>query len=372
MPRPVVTLARRAFTLIELLVVIAIIALLISILVPALKEARLAAAMLREQAAARSMTQGWAMYSATYKDGIIIPGIPWGWAHPNNPSKFYESPPDLLYANPPIAMNGSPSQDMAADLAPRQATNANNRTAFIEGSCIKVWPLRFWGFVEFPGYTMQVNKNTWQMFRSRSWTPTNTQTLGNELINTYDSGNTYLGSMAYHPSWGLNAAFVGGHIAFGAYGGSTATQLLDTNRATNFVRKTTDITNTSKLLLMASSRSTDLQTSSMGSASYGRGPVPFVNGRTVPGHHMIVPPKLGALPQLGTSNYVAGTQWVTSDRFDPNSDPRSWGYIDVRYKDKTVTAFTDGHVAVNKLNEMRDMRMWSDKATSATWNPTLR
>jgi prepilin-type N-terminal cleavage/methylation domain-containing protein/prepilin-type processing-associated H-X9-DG protein len=75
-----VRLARRvhAFTLVELLVVIGIIALLISILLPALTRARMTASTLTCQANLHSIGQGLLMYAADNHGGL-----PYGWYNGN-------------------------------------------------------------------------------------------------------------------------------------------------------------------------------------------------------------------------------------------------------------------------------------------------
>lgn len=70
-------MGKKAFTLIELLVVIAIIAILMSILMPALRAAKIQAQALHCQANIRTLCLAWLMYKDDYDDKIP-------WSHTQN------------------------------------------------------------------------------------------------------------------------------------------------------------------------------------------------------------------------------------------------------------------------------------------------
>jgi prepilin-type N-terminal cleavage/methylation domain-containing protein len=82
-PRP------RAFTLVELLVVIGIIALLISVLMPALNRARQAANLIDCQARLRQMGQAMHIYVGSNKNALPWGGINFGLANPSSKIPFW-------------------------------------------------------------------------------------------------------------------------------------------------------------------------------------------------------------------------------------------------------------------------------------------
>lgn len=86
---------RRAFTLVELLVVIGIIGLLISITLPGLSGARLAASRVKAQANARSVAQAFGMFGE--KHGRY-PFVGQGFRAPGIPEQAPDPPPGVVMA----------------------------------------------------------------------------------------------------------------------------------------------------------------------------------------------------------------------------------------------------------------------------------
>jgi prepilin-type processing-associated H-X9-DG protein/prepilin-type N-terminal cleavage/methylation domain-containing protein len=77
------------------------------------------------------------------------------------------------------------------------------------------------------------------------------------------------------------------------------------------------------------------------------------------GYFYAQPPRLGPV------------RWST-DEPTSTSDPRRYGFVDFRHGGRAMVAFLDGHVALMKPDELRDMRLWANKADSATYNLPLR
>jgi prepilin-type N-terminal cleavage/methylation domain-containing protein/prepilin-type processing-associated H-X9-DG protein len=82
---------KRAFTLIELLVVIAVIALLMGVLMPALRAAREQGRMIRCGANVRSLTMAWLVYQDD-NDGQLVPGSANGQYNPEESNWWVQGP----------------------------------------------------------------------------------------------------------------------------------------------------------------------------------------------------------------------------------------------------------------------------------------
>jgi prepilin-type N-terminal cleavage/methylation domain-containing protein/prepilin-type processing-associated H-X9-DG protein len=96
------TMKKGAFTLIELLVVIAIIALLLALLMPALRLAKDQAAALLCVNNLKNMSMGWFTYTVDH-DGMLMGGHRYRGTAYNNKSVF----PDGFWINPPHNASGS-------------------------------------------------------------------------------------------------------------------------------------------------------------------------------------------------------------------------------------------------------------------------
>lgn len=328
------------FTLIELLVVIAIISLLISILLPALRGGQLLAKKAREMAAAQQKIVAWTTYANDSKDDAFTGYIPWAAGHFNNaPGRFY------WFHQDPWA-----------------------QTFMTEGNVIKMNGVRFMGATEMSMEALMLDKQTFADFASRSVGPYTTNTTATPRTVLYDSSvATQAAAMAFHPSLGLNSVYVGGSWHRGAFQNYSPSAGPGHPRPNKFyVSKLSEINRADTLMVFSSARGVDIRsTGSFGATNFGRNPASFTSPSSiVPGFWEVCPPQYGSARYPTNSTSV---NWVASNKFDAATNPTNWGFIDARHDGKAVTAMADGHVSLQSLTDLRDMRKWSNKADRPDW-----
>lgn len=350
---------RSAFTLVELLLVIAIIALLISILLPALGQARAIAAMLKEQAGANQHMVAWNNYGVDNKDAAFTGYIPWAVGHLNNaPTKYYWLHPDPF-----------------------------NDKYMLEGNVIKIAGLRWQGASGLPWDSIVQDKKLAVEFfkRANRDAPQYFDGYSPRTVWYDSSPNGRAGSFAHHTSFGFNYTFVGGSAsrnAFPLFTNGARDQLgLGANHGHParkfYVTHLHEIQQVSKLMVLSSSRNYDVGNLTGYTANgnnWGKGTITAsASARVVPGWWEVLPPSGASYPTSGqaggnsTGGEGARINWTASNDFDERQAPVSWGYMDARHGKKVISAMADGHVEMLRIRDLRDMRRWSNEAWKADW-----
>ncbi len=328
-----------AFTLIELLVVIAIIALLVAIILPALGKARIVAKQTVELAAIKQQCQAWVNYTNDYKGNVMPSAAHWDWIHGAN---RYVLRPENPFPNP---------------------------ERYLWHSIAKIWT---WHFTSVSGYkleNLQLDKNTRDEFDRRPWTTTNQDGLFTDY-----TADSRAAAYAAHPSFGYNAVYMGGAFTYGAFQriGPSGQPLGNpfSGGGEFYVTRADQITNPTQMLVYGSSRGGDIsQTSDFGSWWL----TPLTSGVIRPGWWCILPPKPHPFGRNSGMSLSGGwTAAVTNNAYRATASPTSWGMLQARYTGKVVTAMADGHADMQSIEELRDMRKWSNYATNENWSFVAR
>jgi prepilin-type N-terminal cleavage/methylation domain-containing protein len=340
---------KRAFTLIELLVVIAIIALLISILLPALAEARLVARETVELSDIRQFELTDANYTTDNKENFYASGNHWSWTH-----------------------GGGPRTMVIADPL---------RVGWLlEGSAIKTWTMYalYHGDRKVPSMVADTNNQRTE-FNARSFVGANQPRPNSH----YPQDGTVQAAVAFHPRFGRNTVYIGGSYSHGAFRSTSLDPITNQQLATGtnprsaggmfYARKTGEIPQPRDVVKYVKTRGGDVDDGSWW--NYGQS-YPD-SGRIRDGYWAALPPHLHP---TGRAGRVLGQGWnnnnnpigsttgpAPSTRYNPLDLPSRWGNIQFPFRNRTVAVFADGSAASQTPAQLRDMRRWSPWATGANW-----
>lgn len=156
------------------------------------------------------------------------------------------------------------------------------------------------------------------------------------VLDSYRERVDYQYVVSLSPSLGLNADFVGGKGDPGF--GFNQTALRTWGKW--YITRNSEPRRPSQLILATSAR--------------GKDPFNQANG-VQPGFYLVDAPRFDA------------PRW-TARTFDETQPPENFGYVDARWRNKSVVAWFDGHTSVTPFEELQDMRLWCDKATAAEWS----
>lgn len=155
------------------------------------------------------------------------------------------------------------------------------------------------------------------------------------ILERYSARPDYQYVVSLSPSMGINADFVGGNDENGIAFNSAGLRMF----GKFYIQKIDDAQRPGSLIVFGSARGVD------------------PDGGTVAGFHRIESPAF------------TNQRWATGPMSD-STVPGSHGYLHTRFADRAVLSFLDGHGDSKGLEDLRDMRLWADKATAPDWRLT--
>ena len=164
---------------------------------------------------------------------------------------------------------------------------------------------------------------------------------GREYINRFRGDEDYAYIASVYPSFGLNAEWLGGMK------GATYGDLHTLGKFTGdcyYTQRLADVRRPADQLVFASSRGPELEGSD-----------------TVEGYFYLLSP----------SYHTTGWRWNTDESGLPlhesSTDPSKNGFVSARHRGQAAAAMLDGHTSLERLQDLSDMRRWSNDAWKPDW-----